>query len=99
MASVQDSAPQPPMKHSFAELCGKGAFWRAAVQKDIVIRALRVAAIVGTILVLINQIDFLLAGQLPPIWKLILTYCVPYSVSTYSAAAFKVSAAVCPDAE
>ncbi|MEO0883570.1 MAG: nitrate/nitrite transporter NrtS [Pseudomonadota bacterium] len=99
MANLQDQAPASPMDHTFTELCGKGAFWRAAVEKEIVIRALKVAAIVGTILVLINQIDVLAAGQLPPIWKIVLTYCVPYSVSTYSAAAFKVAAAVCPDAE
>ncbi|MEM6899140.1 MAG: nitrate/nitrite transporter NrtS [Pseudomonadota bacterium] len=98
MTDFENSPTNPAMNHSFAELCGKGAFWRAAVQKDIVVRALRVAAIVGTILILINQIDVLLAGTLPPVWKILLTYCVPYSVSTYSAAAFKVSSAVCPDA-
>lgn len=80
-----------------SDLCGKGAFRRAAVQRDTVARALKVAAIVGTVLVLINQIDLLSAGHLPPIWQLILTYCVPYCVSTYSAAAFKVSFATCPE--
>lgn len=53
-------------------------------------RALKVALVVGTILVAINQGDVLLHGHLPPIWKIILTYMVPYSVSSYSSAAFIV---------
>lgn len=78
---------------SVVELCTKKTFWRALVDKDIVYRALAVAAVVGTILVLINQADVFIAGDVPPLWKIVLTYCVPYSVSSYSAAAFKVSAA------
>ncbi len=50
-------------------------------------RALKVAAVVGTILIAINQGDLLLAGEWPPIWKIILTYFVPFSVSSYSTAA------------
>jgi len=61
------------------------------VESDTVSRALKVAVVVGSILVFINQGDLILQGKLPPIWKLLLTYCVPYSVSTYSAASFKVA--------
>ena len=50
-------------------------------------RALKVSAIVGTALVAINQGDLILAGHWPPLWKLLLTYLVPYSVSSYSTAA------------
>jgi hypothetical protein len=50
-------------------------------------RALKISAIIGTLLVLINQGDMLLAGQMPPLWKIILTYLVPYGVSSYSTAA------------
>ncbi len=50
-------------------------------------RALKVGAVVGTILIAINHGDLLFAGQYPPIWKLILTYLVPYCVSSYSTAA------------
>ena len=50
-------------------------------------RALKVSTLVGTILILINQGDLLLSGQLPQFWKIILTYIVPYSVSSYSTAA------------
>ena len=82
------------MEHTFGkviEMCRKPTFWAAAVESDTVSRALKVAAVVGSILVLINQGDLILQGKLPPIWKLLLTYCVPYSVSTYSAASFKVA--------
>ena len=50
-------------------------------------RALKVALLVGTLLILINQADLLLAGTMPPLWKIILTYLVPYGVSSYSTAA------------
>ncbi|MEL6386412.1 MAG: nitrate/nitrite transporter NrtS [Pseudomonadota bacterium] len=79
-----------PADHNPATMCVKPRFWAAAWERDTVSRALRVAAIVGTILVAINQGDLILSGVAPPIWKLVLTYCVPYSVSTYSVAAFKV---------
>ncbi|GAB5486983.1 MAG: hypothetical protein Pars2KO_05530 [Parasphingorhabdus sp.] len=50
-------------------------------------RAVKVGAIVGTILIAINQGDVLLAGEWPPFWKIVLTYLVPYGVSSYSTAA------------
>jgi hypothetical protein len=59
---------------------------KIALRKDVVLRSLRVGAIVGTILVAINQGDTLLAGDLPleALWKIPLTYCVPYCVCTYA---------------
>lgn len=50
-------------------------------------RALTVAAVVGTILFAINQLDTVVAGGLTATVaaKAALTYLVPYSVSTYSA--------------
>ncbi|MEM8917480.1 MAG: nitrate/nitrite transporter NrtS [Pseudomonadota bacterium] len=50
-------------------------------------RALKVGLVVGTILIGINQGDLIAAGQWPPVWKIALTYLVPYSVSSYSTAA------------
>jgi hypothetical protein len=48
------------------------------------IRALKLAAVVGTILFLINQWETVLGGA-PVQWaKAVLTYCVPYLVSTYT---------------
>ena len=78
---------------SIYKACTTPDFWKAAREKATVQRALRVAAVVGTILIAINQGDKILAGEFLPLWKLVLTYCVPYSVSTYSAASFKVSLA------
>jgi len=51
----------------------------------IVRRSLIIAVIVGTILNLIAQGDFLMDGQPLNFWKICLTYCVPYCVSTYGA--------------
>ena len=57
-----------------------------AARRDIVTRALKVGALVGTILVAINQGDVLLQGHITAevAAKILLTYCVPYSVSTYA---------------
>jgi hypothetical protein len=50
-------------------------------------RAVKVAAIVGTLLFAINQLDVVARGDLTPLVaaKAALTYAVPYGVSTYSA--------------
>ena len=58
-----------------------------AVRREVVIRSLRVALIVGTLLALINYTDRVLAGSLVMTdWiKIGLTYLVPYGVSTYAA--------------
>jgi hypothetical protein len=50
-------------------------------------RAVRVAAVVGTILFLINQLDVVVAGRITAlvVAKILLTFLVPFSVSTYSA--------------
>ncbi len=57
-----------------------------AMRSSIASRATRVALMVGTVLVIINQGDALYRGD----WtfalmvKVALTYCVPYAVSTYA---------------
>ena len=57
-----------------------------ATRRDIVISSLKVCALVGTILVSINYLDRIHAGTLAGIdyVKMLLTYCVPYCVSTYA---------------
>jgi hypothetical protein len=55
-------------------------------------RSLIVALVVGTALNLINQGPELLAGSWPVVWKLVLTYLVPFLVASYgSYAAFRSS--------
>ena len=65
------------------------SFWQLATSDGTPKQALKIAAIVGTVLVSINQGDNILAGQLPPIWKICLTYCVPYCVATWGAVTAK----------
>jgi len=48
-------------------------------------KALLTACIVGTILTLINHGDTILAGVAPSAVKVVLTYCVPYCVTTWGA--------------
>lgn len=67
-------------------LCGRCSL----VDRGIVARSTRVALVVGTALVALNQGDVLLSGDFP--WaqgwyKLLLTYVVPFGVSTYGALA------------
>jgi hypothetical protein len=53
-------------------------------------RSFFAALFVGTVLNLINQGDSLL-GAAPVGWfKIILTYCVPYAVSTYGAVSVQI---------
>ena len=59
----------------------------AVLYRPVLSRALYMALIVGTILTIINQGDVLIAGEVTPlvVAKILLTYAVPYSVSTFSA--------------
>lgn len=61
-------------------------FWQIAFSQSVIKRALRVAVIVGIVLAAINHGDHILQGDigLCVTFKIILTFCVPYSVSTYS---------------
>lgn len=48
-------------------------------------KAFLTALFVGTVLTIINHGDNLLSGEAPPVWKVLLTYCVPYCVTTWGA--------------
>jgi len=53
-------------------------------------RSVRVALVVGTFLVVLNQGDKLIGAAAPTAdlwWKIPLTYCVPFCVATYGALA------------
>ncbi len=58
-----------------------------AMSPNVVKRSLKVSVLVGTILVAINQGNLLFGDTMSPdlYWKIPLTYCVPYAVSTYAA--------------
>lgn len=57
-------------------------------RRDTVIRAVKVAGLVGPILTAINQYDVLLSLDFSPrlLGKILLTFLVPYSVSSFSSA-------------
>ena len=57
-------------------------------RRETVTRSVKVAGIVGPILTLINQYDVLLSLDLSPrlFGKIVLTFLVPYSVSSFSSA-------------
>lgn len=68
--------------------------WLAvARRKEIVLRSARVSAVVGTVLAVINQGDLLLTGALDhtAAVKILLTYCVPYLVSTHASVSATLS--------
>jgi hypothetical protein len=60
---------------------------RVASSRPVIRRSAKVSMIVGTILIGINQGNLILVGSLSPdlFWKVPLTYCVPFAVSTYAA--------------
>jgi len=70
-----------------------GRIWRYAVSGGVPRRSLIVALIVGTILNLINQGDAVFTGMSIDVTKLLLTYLVPYCVSTYGAVSYRLHAA------
>lgn len=63
-------------------------FWQCALSTQVVRRALKMALVVGSILVAINYGDRILDGSmaLRDFVKVGITYCVPFCVSVYSAA-------------
>jgi len=64
----------------------KASWIRLATSPKVVRRALKMAIVVGTILALINHGEALYHGtvSVDRISKIVLTYCVPYLVSTFS---------------
>ena len=54
-------------------------------------KAILTALVVGSILISINHGDIILNGSMPASWKIILTYCVPYCVTTWGAVTGKLA--------
>ena len=67
---------------------GLKAFLRHAVDRACVLRSLKVALVVGTLLALINHYDTLFSGTwtTQEVVQILLTYLVPYGVATFGAA-------------
>jgi len=60
-------------------------FLGMARSRAVAVRAAKTSLVVGTLLTAINQGNALLAGQAPSLIKLVLTYLVPFGVSTNDA--------------
>lgn len=61
-------------------------FLHLAAQKSVMLRAAKIAGIVGIVLAIINHGDTVMTGTLTAsdVLKIALTFFVPYCVSTYS---------------
>jgi hypothetical protein len=66
--------------------------WRLATTDGVPSSSLRIAIVVGAILNLINQGDALLGGTHVNWAKVVLTFFVPYGVSTYGAVGARLRA-------
>lgn len=62
------------------------ALLRTACSRRIVMNALRIALLVGTVLNLVNQGGAIISGTGISWLHLVLNYAVPYCVASYSAA-------------
>ena len=64
-----------------------------AIEIETLKRSIKVAAIVGTLLMLINHGDVILSGTINTehLFKILLTYLIPYLVSTYSSVESKLN--------
>jgi hypothetical protein len=63
-------------------------FARHACEKNCVLRSLKVALFVGTVLAFINHYDAILSGSLSSagVVQILVTYAVPYCVATFGSA-------------
>ena len=68
------------------------SLWHCATTGGTPRAAVGVALVMGTVLTLINQGDVILAGEMPSLAKVALTYLVPYLVATYGAVTAKRAA-------
>ena len=55
------------------------------ITKRLLKRAFFTALVVGTIINAINYADVILAGDMPTLWKMLLTYSVPFCVTIWGA--------------
>lgn len=68
-----------------AKLASLRTFFAYCIERDTLLRSIKTALVVGTILALINHGQDLLAGQFSWRWviPMLITYLVPFSVATY----------------
>ena len=59
--------------------------WHLCTSNGVPKRSFWVAVVVGTILNIINQGDYMMLGDPVNVFKIVLTYTVPFCVATYGA--------------
>ena len=62
------------------------SYFKAMRRSATIRRSIKVSAVVGTVLILINHWDKITAMTAPPAWQVALTYAVPFLVSAHSEA-------------
>ena len=69
------------------------AFARHAAERSCVLRSLKVSLVVGTVLALINHYDLVVGANITVsgLAQILLSYVVPFSVSTFSSASQAMS--------
>ena len=73
-------------------MSGLQRYWRYATTGGVPRRSFLCAVVVGIILNLINQGDALFGSRHLNLVKLVLTFIVPYCVTTYGAVSFRLAA-------
>ncbi len=74
------------LRKSGNSVAGRSAFKDCLLKPSTLLRGLVICLIVGTVLTLVNQWDYLAQGLLPDPWRTLVTYLVPFIVSTFSTA-------------
>lgn len=69
------------------------SIWQVVRTRENAWAALKVSAVVGTVLNLLNNGPAWWQGDAVSLWRVVLNYVVPYCVSSYSAARNQVQAA------
>lgn len=69
-----------------ASLRGWHAILSYILERDTILRSIRTALVVGSVLALINHGQQMLSGHFSPEWvvPMLITYLVPFTVATYS---------------
>jgi len=68
------------------------SYLKAFGRRATIFRSLKVSAVIGSILILINHWDTVTALAAPPLWQVLLTYAVPFLVSAHAEASALSSA-------
>lgn len=77
---------EPARKADPAPLNGKRSILAYILEWDTILRSIKTALVVGSVLAIINHGQALLSGHFAPGWviPMLITYLVPFTVATYA---------------